>query len=185
MKNAFIFHGTGGFPEENWFPWLKNKLEKRGIVVTVPKFPTPEGQSLQAWLEIMKPYEQEVNAETIIIGHSLGGLFLLRYLEQLKDAVGSSVFVAASAGVMPIKFDEADAAFSGGFVFNWGAIHRVAGKTAVFHSDNDPYISLGNGELIAEKLGTDFHMLQNAGHFNTASGHTKFPQLLNIIESKL
>ena len=27
VNNVFIFHGTEGYPEENWFPWLKEKLE--------------------------------------------------------------------------------------------------------------------------------------------------------------
>ena len=39
--NVFIFHGTEGYPEENWFPWLKEKLEAKGYKVFVPQFPTP------------------------------------------------------------------------------------------------------------------------------------------------
>jgi hypothetical protein len=27
--NAFIFHGTEGHPQENWFPWMKEKLFKK------------------------------------------------------------------------------------------------------------------------------------------------------------
>lgn len=45
MKIAFIFHGTAGFPEEDWFPRLKGKLEKRGYQVFVPQFPTPVNKS--------------------------------------------------------------------------------------------------------------------------------------------
>jgi len=40
MSNAFIIHGTGGYPEENWFPWLKKKLEEFNYKVFVPQFPT-------------------------------------------------------------------------------------------------------------------------------------------------
>jgi len=29
--NFFIFHGIYGNPEENWFPWLKKELEKKGF----------------------------------------------------------------------------------------------------------------------------------------------------------
>lgn len=182
MKNAFIFHGTGGYPEENWFPWLKTKLDEQGILTTVPQFPTPEGQSLESWLAVMQPHESEIDQETVLIGHSLGGLFLLRYLEQLGHSVGASVFVAASAGVKPIKLYEADSEFSGGFDFNWGAIRRNAGTTAVFHSDNDPYVSLGNGEKIAAKLGVTLHRITHADHFNTTAGYTTFPLLQKEIE---
>ncbi len=48
FQNVFIFHGSSGYPEENWFPWLKQKLEDKGLEVFVPKFPTPEGQSFEA-----------------------------------------------------------------------------------------------------------------------------------------
>ncbi|MBU1951513.1 hypothetical protein KJ733_01220 [Patescibacteria group bacterium] len=46
MANIFIFHGVDGHPGENWFPWLKKKLESYGQKVFVPKFPTPENQEL-------------------------------------------------------------------------------------------------------------------------------------------
>lgn len=58
METAFIIHGVGGHPEENWFPWLKKELEKIGYRVFVPKFPTPEGQTLTNWLKTFEPYEQ-------------------------------------------------------------------------------------------------------------------------------
>ncbi|MFH0943316.1 MAG: hypothetical protein V1810_04035 [Candidatus Beckwithbacteria bacterium] len=41
--NVFIFHGTMGSPEANWFPWLERELKGLGLEVLVPRFPTPEG----------------------------------------------------------------------------------------------------------------------------------------------
>ncbi len=58
MTNIIIIHGTGGDPNENWFPWLKSELEKLNCRVLFPKFPTPENQSLQNWLNVFKDYEQ-------------------------------------------------------------------------------------------------------------------------------
>ena len=72
MKTAFIFHGTAGYPEENWFPWLREKLQSRGYTIFVPQFPTPEGQSLETWLRVLDDYKQHITEDTIMIGHSLG-----------------------------------------------------------------------------------------------------------------
>ena len=80
MKTAFIFHGTAGYPEENWFPWLKEKLEAKGYEVIVPQFPTPVGQSFNAWLRVYEEHQAKGNADSVYIGHSLGGIFLLKLL---------------------------------------------------------------------------------------------------------
>lgn len=179
--NMFILHGTGGHPEENWFPWLKSELEQKGYEVTVPAFPNPDKPLLQPWLEEFEKYKDKINEDTILIGHSLGGMFLLRILERLNQPIKAAIIVSGSAGVKPIKFYEGDYNFSNGFDFDWDKIKLNAKNFIVFHSDNDPYISLGNGELIAEKLGVDLAFISNAGHFNKDAGYTKFEELLTEV----
>ena len=89
MNNVFIFHGTEGYPEENWFPWLKQELEQRGCKVFVPQFPSPPivSAKIAEWFDVLKNYEQYINENTIFIGHSLGGIFTLRILEKLEHPV--------------------------------------------------------------------------------------------------
>ena len=135
-EGLFIFHGTGGHPGENWFPWLKQELAKEGYDATIPQFPTPEGQSLEAWLKVLKEYESSIQGNTVLIGHSLGGLFLLRLLERLKEPVKAVFLVSAPIGVKPIKNWGGDYAFSDGFNFDWEAIKSNAGTSTVYHSKN-------------------------------------------------
>lgn len=103
MKTAFIFHGTGGYPEENWFPWMRDKLEALGYEVIVPQFPTPDNQTPESWFEVFHQHDSKLNDETVIFGHSLGGSFLLHVLQNLTHPIKASFFIAAPVGVQPIK----------------------------------------------------------------------------------
>ncbi|MGI8419301.1 MAG: RBBP9/YdeN family alpha/beta hydrolase [Candidatus Levyibacteriota bacterium] len=181
-NKAFIFHGTGGYPEENWFPWLKASLAKQGCPVIIPRFLTPEGQSLATWNQAFDIYRSQLDENTLLIGHSLGGLYLLRVLESMDKPVRAAIFIGASIGIRPIKFYEGDEKFSG-FQFKWGKIKASAKSFRVFHSDNDPYVSLGNGQELAKHLGVDLTLVPHAGHFNASAGYTQFPQLLEEIKS--
>ncbi len=68
-----ILHGSFGYPDENWFPWLKLKLEKEGHKVYSPQLPIDDfdklkprdspKQNLKAWLK---------SIEDIIIDSSIG-----------------------------------------------------------------------------------------------------------------
>lgn len=186
MQNVFIFHGTEGYPEENWFPWLKQQLETKGCQVFVPQFPSPPvvPAKISEWFDVLKEYEQHINEDTIFVGHSLGGLFLLRILEQTQQLCRAAIFVGTPIGVRPILNWDRDSAFCG-FDFNWGAIKPKAKYFAVFQSDDDPYVGLGNGKELAKQLGVNLNFIPNAGHFNTKAGYTEFPQLLEKLDEYL
>ena len=184
--NVFIFHGTEGYPEENWFPWMKEKLEAKGCRVFVPQFPTPPvvPAKLSEWFEVLKNYGQYIDENTIIIGHSLGGVFALKVLEKLKYPVKAVFFAGTGIGVRPIINYERDKSFSG-FSFDWPNIKNKAKHFDVFQSDDDPYVAFGNGELLAKELGVKLTFIPNAGHFNKIAGYLTFPELLKKVETIL
>jgi predicted alpha/beta hydrolase family esterase len=183
MKNAIIIHGTEGYPEENWFPWLKQELEKRGYVVFVPQFPSPPKvpAKIAEWFAVFKNYEQYINEDTILIGHSLGGIFTLKILEQLKYPIKAACFVGTPIGIRPILNYDRDSSFSS-FSFDWKSIIKKAKQFIVFQSDTDPYVSLGNGEELAKNLNVKLNFVPNAGHFNSKAGYTKFDLLLERLK---
>jgi uncharacterized protein len=186
QRNLFIFHGTEGHPEENWFPWLKGELETRGCQVFVPQFPSPPvvPAKLNEWFDVLKNYEQYINEDTILVGHSLGGVFALRVLEKLKHPVRAVFLVGAPIGIKPLRNYDRDLSFSG-FDFDWQNIKNKTNNFFVFHSDNDPYVALANGEKLARELGVNLTFIPNAGHFNAKAGYLSFPQLLEKVKTVL
>jgi predicted alpha/beta hydrolase family esterase len=152
MTTIFIIHGSYGHPEENWFPWLKTELEKDKHKVFIPKFPTPEGQTLHNWLKVFKPYEKHLDENTIIIGHSLGVAFLLSVLEKRDKPIKAAFFVSGCIGSLnnPL-FDNINKSFTEK-EFDWKHIKEKCPKIVIFHSNNDPYVPLEKAKELAKKL---------------------------------
>lgn len=180
MRNAFIFHGTDGYPQQNWFPWLKKELQPMGFNVHVPQFPT-EVQTLRGWFDILKDYKNFIDEETLMVGHSLGGAFLLRVLENTRKKIAVACTVSAPVGVPPINYSPGDHDFFGE-PFDWETIKNNARKFVVFHSNNDRYVPLGNADQIAEQVGTTLNFIPNAGHFDELAGYFQFEELRNRIK---
>ena len=175
MPTAFIAHGIYGNPEENWFPWLKTKLETEGWTVHVPHFPTKDDLKPEDWWEALQPYEEYLDAETTLIGHSLGAAFLLKVIE--KYPVSSTFFVAPAWGVTGNEFDPVMGPIADQ-EFDWELIGKNCPSFTILHSDNDPYIPLAQAETLAKNLHTEVQLIEGAGHFNESAGYMEFPLLL-------
>jgi len=183
--NIFIIHGTFGSPSENWFPWLEEELEKEGHEVFVPRFPTPEGQNLENWLKVFEEYEQRLDSDSVLVGHSLGPAFILNVLERIKKPVKAALFVAGFTGSLGNpKYDGLNNTFAAK-EFNWEKIKKNCGSFFVFHSDNDPYVPLEKAKKLAQKLGIEPIVVKDAGHFNESADYTEFPLLLEKIKGIL
>ena len=139
---------------------------------------------ISEWFDVLKNYEKHIDKNSIAIGHSLGGVFLLRVLEKLEHPIKAATFVGAPVGINPILNYDRDSKFSG-YNFNWEKIRSNAKNFVVFHSDNDPYVGLENGKELARRLGVELSFIPGAGHFNAKSGYFKFEKLLEKLETLL
>lgn len=181
MSTIFIFHGIEGHPGENWFPWLRERLEARGHRVIIPAFPHAETPDLQEWTHHFRAYASLVDDETVFIGHSLGAAFALRLLERLDRPINATFLVAPVWGFMGNAFDARMATFTEQ-PFDWPAIRKSGGRCVVLYSDNDPYIRETSSKDLADLFGGGSVLVSGAGHFNAKAGYTTFPILLERIE---
>ncbi|MBU0577756.1 alpha/beta hydrolase [Patescibacteria group bacterium] len=187
MTNIFIIHGVYGHPGENWFPWLKSELEKLNCKVFIPEFPTPENQTLENWLKVFEEYEQYLNEDSIIIGHSLGTPFLLNILEKIDTPIKAAYCIAGyDPSTLPTTSEWYEMVET--FVnkpFDWEKIRQNCRNFHIYHSDNDPYFPLYLAEDLANKLDSKVNIIKGAGHFNEDAGYTEFDLLLGDIKKEL
>ncbi|MBU0671209.1 MAG: alpha/beta hydrolase [Patescibacteria group bacterium] len=181
MSNIFIIHGVGGDPQENWFPWLKAELEKEGNNVFIPHFPTQESGMLEAWWKVFNEYKDQIDENTIFIGHSLGAPFILNVLE--KYPAKAAYLVAGFVGPQDNQFYKYTKEIADRD-FDWNKINDNCSNFYIFQSDNDPYIPMEKAEELKEKLDTEYILIKNAGHFNEKAGHKEFPELCTHIKSQ-
>lgn len=182
LPNVIIIHGAYGYPEENWFGWLKQQLNSLDINCHVPALPTPQGQSLNSWLDVFRRETQGlITDKTILIGHSLGAAFALKWLEKNPNPLYSLILVGTFLGsVGNEKFDSINKSF---FLTepNWDLIKNCCHKIYCYHGENDPYVPRSQFDFITSNLAARKIIVSNAGHFNTASGYIQFPQLLLLL----
>ncbi|MBS3055023.1 MAG: serine hydrolase family protein [Candidatus Aenigmarchaeota archaeon] len=180
-RNVIFIHGTYGSGKENWFPWLKKKLERSGHKVLVPKFPTPKGQTLRNWLKVFSKFDKFVDNNTIFVCHSIGASFVLRYLETTKKNVKGCFFVAPFVFVLcSTDLDYLFKSFVGDY--DYKKIKKRCNKFFIFGSDNDKYVPLEWDKKLKKRLNAKLFILKNAGHINEDAGYLKFPLLFDKIK---
>jgi len=179
--DVVIIHGTFGCSDDNWFPWLKEKMEELGHNVYVPKFPTPENQNKESWCEALRNQAPIFGKDTIIVGHSLGAVMLLHILEVVSEPIAKSVFVSGFLEELGNeKFDILNSSFVN-HNFDWKTINKNKGDAFVFHGNGDPYVPNEQAEKLGRNLNIEPTIIENGGHLNTKAGFTKFEELLKSI----
>ena len=182
MANVFIFHGAYGNPSEHWIPSVQSHLEREGHTVYAPHFPTPDGQELTAWLKVLDLFTEHLTPGSIFVGHSIGAAFALRALEVRDIRVKGTILVAGFVSRLHHpKFDPLNHTFLEPR-WDWERIKERAGRILAFASDDDPYVPLAKTDELREKLECDIVKIQLGGHFNTKSGFTTFPKLLEAVD---
>jgi predicted alpha/beta hydrolase family esterase len=145
----------------------------------VPAMPCKQNADYTAWViwfEKLFPY---LRGDVILIGHSLGGGFLLRYLtENILPASISQLHLVA-----PVV-DELDCPGVGGFSIDlstWSGFQSKIKASHLWHSSDDKLVPIHHSERLAVKLPTAiFHRFTNYGHFLTE----EFPELKTILKGE-
>lgn len=190
MKSATLIHGWNTKAEfmdpqvespsnQHWFPWLTKQLMIRDIHTVSLEMPNSYYPEYDVWKKELERYE--LTPGTILVGHSCGGGFIVRYLSEHPDVrIDKAVLVAPwlgyDTGTEP--FDETFFQFD----IDPNFVSRT-NHTVLLASTNDSEAVQKSISQIRQEV-RDIHYieLQNKGHFCEEDLGTKeFPELLQEI----
>ena len=193
MENAIIVHGKPTReryenPAEpkphvaNWLQWLGGQLRRAGVAsVAVPAMPLPYFPVYKDWLHTFETTVESVGPiteNTILVGHSAGAEFLLRYLSERRDRrVGKLVLVAPYRDYAGKYGDFSD------FEVDPELAERIGEIIIVNSLDDDPPIQDRTAELRRRFPLATYLEFEHHGHFRIGHNMTgpEFPQLLEAI----
>lgn len=185
-----ILHGKMGSPEENWFPWMANELEKLGHDTIRPQLPTPDGQTPENWVNGIRKAVEDLggpNEETVFIGHSMSPLAVCMYLEAIDVKIKACYFVCGFAERFgwPDPFPKLNNHFVDKKL-NWDKITHNCDEVYCFEGDNDPYVTLEMANNFARLCkAKTLDIIPNGGHLSQSSGYGEFPFLLQKIKDTI
>lgn len=179
-KIVFIPGNGGGNPKtDNWFPYLKKKLEECGLHVVASEFPDNQLARESYWVPFLRD-DLGVDDNTILVGHSSGALAALRFAEQYR--ILGSVIVGAYHTDLGMVSEKQSGYFNR--PWNWAEIALHQKWIVQFASTDDPWIPIAEARFIHDKLHTEYYEFDNQGHFGGDYKKTEFPELFEIIKVK-
>jgi predicted alpha/beta hydrolase family esterase len=159
---------------KHWIPWLQKQLIIRDIKADAPNMPLAFDPQWDLWVKEVERFE--IGPETILVGHSCGGGFWVKYLSLNKKLkVGKVVLVAPW---LDPDGDETRGFFSG-YKLDPGLVKRTKGVT-IFNSDNDMGNVLKSVAEIRQVIkNVNYQEFSGYGHFTLNDMKTdEFPELL-------
>jgi len=168
MKKIILVHGWEGNPNKDWFQWLKHELEAKNFQVFIPTMPDTMNPKKDAWVSHLVKTIGIPDEETYFVGHSLGCITILRYLETLQknQKIGGAVFVAGFSHNLEYEGykDELLSFFEA--PIRWEEIKKHCNKFIAIHSTDDPYVPVKHSKIFEEKLNAESIIQQDMGHYN-------------------
>lgn len=180
MKHVIILHGTGGSSRGNWFPWLKNELEKQGYSVWVPDLPLANIPNSERYTQfILNNAPFPIDEQTIIIGHSSGSVAILGLLQSLPEHTQINKAILVGSFKDDLGRDDLKELFLQ--PFDYDLIKTHAKKFIFIHADNDPFCPLEGAKYLVKKLNGELHIRPGEQHFSISAGGEKFKQFPFIL----
>ncbi len=183
MKNVILIHGFNGVPKI--YDWLQKQLIKDEINAIVPTFPPQDGVKYDTWSEILDSYKSLITNDTVIVCHSIGNEFLIKYLYDNRLKIKAYIGLAGFSDVFWWEGkDELNRAVKEFLVTEQEKryfINATEERYAIY-SDDDHVVPFDLLKKYPQDINAESILVPNIGHMGKQSGLEEIPQVLDIIK---
>lgn len=186
MSTIVVSHGFQAREDSVWFPYFQAELQAAGHRVVIPNLPDPGAPDPSAWRRALAHAAAQAGpaGDTVLVGHSIGGVNVLRLLEE-HDTTAAGPFAAAvlvSAASHEVGYEQLAGFFEG--PFDWEQIRAAANRFGVLAAIDDP-VNIPDpiehvGELVRGLAATAV-VLPTGGHLGAHhDDHIELPEAVRL-----
>lgn len=159
----------------DWKASLQNELGKNFLVLT-PQMPNKHNADYMEWKTWFTRLIPFLNPGVILIGHSLGGVFLAKYLAKEGFVIPIQKLMLVAA---PYPTDKQLCSFAS--EASLAKLPTLTKEIHIFHSTDDVVVPITNAHHYKAALPqATLHIFTSMGHINTPT----FPLLVEVIKHK-
>jgi len=161
---SMIIESLESLTKKGWKDTLQEKLGEDYEVIT-PKMPNKNNAKYLEWKLWFEKIVPLLNERVILVGHSLGGIFLAKYLSEntFPKTIVATFLIAAPYDSSNQEYSLAD------FILgqNLKLFEKNCDKIFLYHSQDDYVVPFEDLEEYRLKLpGSSSRIFDNRGHFN-------------------
>ncbi len=161
----------------DWKTTLQEDLGE-DFEVFLPKMPNVTNVRYEEWKIYFEKALNLLKNDSILIGHSLGGIFLAKYLDENKPTKDIKATILVASPFDDKDLSESLAEFS--LDSQLENFKKYAGKIYLVQSKDDPVVPISQLEKYKKLLPeAEVLILDGMGHFKIEN----FPELVDLIEN--
>lgn len=159
---------------KHWTGWLERKLRENGLDAFAPDMPIPWEPDYRRWKRVLESYK--ITEKSLLIGHSCGGAFLVRWLLETEKKIKKLILVA------PAKTSAKEERRKDFYNFDLPENSTVLADEIVIFVSNDSEPMLESFEIYKAALEPRVIKLENKKHFVPFQmGTNEFKELLEEV----
>lgn len=159
---------------KSWKLWLAEQLPTHDVLL--PNMPSKFDAKYDEWAILFSKVMPFLRPDAVLIGHSMGGIFLAKYLSEHPPTKQFAKLVLIAA-----PYDDESADSLNGFkVSDISALTNAAKEIHLLYSTDDPVVPfIEKDKYLHDLPNAKVHIFDDKQHFNDPV----LPELLDIIRS--